>query len=1236
MNENTYLNKKLNIAIYTDDAKEHETYKKILKNIDIILFLPTMKFDILNKVSLIIILKNNNELIKYCNDNNIIIFSNINKKSSNVYFNDTNILIKYLELLQSNTIIFNIIIPIVSTIDKFKKTLKTILIQPINNYKIQVCIYESIYNENIYILTEFKNIFKINYHIVNDNSSKYININSIVKSIDSEYFMIIDSGSKFMKNKLLYDFINIKINNNDKYYIIQNKCIINDNDKSNKTKKVSIVFSEKNIIFKTKILKKIGYFCNNNFSSDKEYLIRAKYFIGNEYIYSDNTITLSLNPDDNLELSDEVNFKEKEFLNMVNKIIKKIPNTKLYFNKNFDYFDFSFDTSDFINQNEKNQVNFDQYKNFYYDLDILNDFELSKHWLNIGKDEGRLSNENIFYKSFPNFDCLDYMENNKYNIKFETIQYVMGWVYLKNKSSYLKWLKNKKYIKNILLEKKIKNKTFVKFEEYISKYKIKYLHVSEKASYLKKRLINKFNLIEYNKLSYKFENTLFIGMFNKNDYMLITQHIGYKYLMWEGNDIYENNWIKNDSIEKIFHYNNIIHLSVSNNIYDVLYSLELNSINIHLNIVDTNIFKPIDNIKQYIYIYNGEYQKNNETNETNEKYGEHIYENIVKILPEYEYIFSNKLDIVYEKLPEIYSKCFIGLNLTNYNGIDYIIQEMNSMNIPMIYNGIGGIKWLGINDIIMNIRTQNKFVENNNLSYKKNNSDDNIKYFNTIDKLLYYNEVIECDFFNENINIQNLEKIYKNIDNFIDLFKDIKNILFICGDYPGYGGAATNCNDIQTFFNNKNYNTYAIYFNYQYDINKKYHTSNNMKIIEQIELTIELNKLNFKPDIIILKSNIDINLKKIFNCPIFFLIPGIFNNSLNKHYLKLKHNEYEEYINHNILLNIKNYDVSFTNSLHTKKILLNNYKLKTYLFYSGFIKYHNNYNIPTNNFNNRKYTYGIIASDFTRKIKNIEYSINTISELTDVILIGKNSEKYKQPNFTCIENIVHENIAEYYKNIKYIIQDCYYESCSNVKIEAFMNGCRCVNSSHIKKLQIIIKPIETKNILFICYCNKNENDKINTIIEISNIFTDINIYILIVTNDLDYINFINIQQNVYVYELNNNDNNNNLNYFIEKKYEKIYLFDYELPLILNNIFPKNKYIICLLNNDKYNIEKYMLEELSNYHCKTINYDELNIIFCYKLVNSLHTYDNNKYMKYNIDNKLLNTLIIFNYNQLVLF
>ena len=39
-------------------------------------------------------------------------------------------------------------------------------------------------------------------------------------------------------------------------------------------------------------------------------------------------------------------------------------------------------------------------------------------------------------------------------------------------------------------------------------------------------------------------------------------------------------------------------------------------------------------------------------------------------------------------------------------------------------------------------------------------------------------------------------------------------------------------------------------------------------------------------------------------------------------------------------------------------------------------------------------------------------------------------------------------MKDYYKQIKYIIQDSFYESCSNVKIESLFYGCKICNIQH--------------------------------------------------------------------------------------------------------------------------------------------------------------------------------------------
>ena len=123
------------------------------------------------------------------------------------------------------------------------------------------------------------------------------------------------------------------------------------------------------------------------------------------------------------------------------------------------------------------------------------------------------------------------------------------------------------------------------------------------------------------------------------------------------------------------------------------------------------------------------------------------------------------------------------------------------------------------------------------------------------------------DMFNLNYIDDNiLSIINKNIDNFDYFIKEYKNILFICGDYPSYGGAATNCHHLENYYRNNGHNTYSYYHDYK---------------------NIDINNINFKPDVIILKSFIKFNLKKKFNCPIIYLIGGIYKNELDKYYYNI-------------------------------------------------------------------------------------------------------------------------------------------------------------------------------------------------------------------------------------------------------------------------------------------------------------------------------------------------------------
>jgi hypothetical protein len=62
-------------------------------------------------------------------------------------------------------------------------------------------------------------------------------------------------------------------------------------------------------------------------------------------------------------------------------------------------------------------------------------------------------------------------------------------------------------------------------------------------------------------------------------------------------------------------------------------------------------------------------------------------------------------------MPDVYANCFIGLRLTSGDGNANTVQEFNSMGIPIIFNGDGGIPWINSEDIIENI---NKYYNKKN------------------------------------------------------------------------------------------------------------------------------------------------------------------------------------------------------------------------------------------------------------------------------------------------------------------------------------------------------------------------------------------------------------------------------------------------------------------------------------------------------------------------------------------
>jgi hypothetical protein len=208
----------------------------------------------------------------------------------------------------------------------------------------------------------------------------------------------------------------------------------------------------------------------------------------------------------------------------------------------------------------------------------------------------------------------------------------------------------------------------------------------------KKRIQNKFKLTSYKNT---INPTLFFGVYTNDDLYKLKNHSGIKYIIWGGEDANPNLQHSLITINEVKLLHNTIHISISECIYNRLVSQNISSVLVDFNLVDTSLFKPIIPKGECIFIFNGQ------TSGREHIYGKDIYIEIMRRLPEYSYILSNTLNEPYENMPNIYSKCFIMLRLTKYDGNANSVQECEAMEIPVVHNQSKyGLKWNTIDDII--------------------------------------------------------------------------------------------------------------------------------------------------------------------------------------------------------------------------------------------------------------------------------------------------------------------------------------------------------------------------------------------------------------------------------------------------------------------------------------------------------------------------------------------------------
>jgi hypothetical protein len=572
------------------------------------------------------------------------------------------------------------------------------------------------------------------------------------------------------------------------------------------------------------------------------------------------------------------------------------------------------------------------------------------------------------------------------------------------------------------------------------------------------------------------------------------------------------------------------------------------------NITQIHISRALNNHKKTIFSFI-EYEEYNNTNENTIFWGVYDRKDLNNILNH-----NSKCWILWFK-----DDCNPNYESRRSN-VYKILEKNNIVHLCLLNNTKKFLNHYDINpvmiryDKLIGTYKPRKIIKRDSTPYSRKLYGFDINNYDIINNV---EKIPDCDILNSyKIDVSTLfidtntklDICYDNISKMLNILKNYKNILLLCSDHPGYGGAATNCNQLQLFLNKHNHNTFSIYYNFNNDKNKTYSSNDYYRIVDQDKLMDAINNCKFTPDLIILRNTVPIDINIIKNIsPVYYIVAGIYKNKLDTYFHNITH--HNKYINETVLNQIKGADKSFISDLKSQQILKNRYNLKTHLFYSNLVSYYNTYPVKKLNSNN-KYTYGIIVSDCNRKIKNVDNMVNQLIQYNieprTVIIVGNGSEKYKEYGFNCFNLMTHDDILKLYDDIMYIYQDSYYESCSNVFIECLFKGCsmtksivkNTINSDHYTFTHI------KSNIL-----NANElHVKIfssNEILCISNNITE-----------LDYVKKLRIEcekLNIKIKIL-----------FLNNKTQ--FIHDYGINVKIIDIYRKQdiqKYVSHILNNNNY-------------------------------------------------------------------
>jgi hypothetical protein len=257
------------------------------------------------------------------------------------------------------------------------------------------------------------------------------------------------------------------------------------------------------------------------------------------------------------------------------------------------------------------------------------------------------------------------------------------------------------------------------------------LKVSDSVCFFKDKMTKKYNTVEYTSTT---NPTVFFGMYSEKDYRAALNHKGQKIIVWCGTDALK----LKEKVNLWSELRKMVNIAMSSFVKE-----SLNYCGIESEIIPITPTDSIVNVKpkgkSIYWYYNSEGKR--------DFYGGKIV-NQIKKLTNYSIIEAKYDSYKEEELNKIYENCFLGLRLTEHDGLSNTVVEMGLMGRYCIHNGDtpNSIKYNpnNINEIIEKI---NKQYENiNEIDYDIAKKVNNYMFMgNNLNKLFFSYDTVVND-----------------------------------------------------------------------------------------------------------------------------------------------------------------------------------------------------------------------------------------------------------------------------------------------------------------------------------------------------------------------------------------------------------------------------------------------------------------------------------------------------------